>query len=406
MREIKIAIIGAYPYNGNRGVGALSWSVLSILKELEKEYSCNLKLFLINPAYGDRHIDTFKIGEKRIEVANLYPVDWFNMKGFIKSFFSFSKTKRTFRQYKKVDFVINIGAGDSFSDIYGEQRFSVFNNQSKMAFLLKKPLFIFPQTIGPFYDKKVKIRAISTIEKSTIALARDRQSYDFLKEETKQGNIAEIVDVAFFMPFQKKTFSNEFIHVGLNISSLLWHGGYTKNNQFGLSVDYPQLIRDTIHYFLSIPNIKLHLIPHVVHNDYHVENDYAVSYDLIEEYNHDNLILSPLFLTPIQAKNYIAGMDFFAGARMHATIAAFSSEVPVYPMAYSRKFNGLFEDTLAYSYMGDMKAQTNDEILTEIKDAFEKRDELKTIIQNRMNGVVAERKKLLEKYLVEFLDLK
>ena len=41
-------------------------------------------------------------------------------------------------------------------------------------------------------------------------------------------------------------------------------------------------------------------------------------------------------------KNYISKMDFFIGARMHATIGALSSGVPVIPFSYSRKFEGLF----------------------------------------------------------------
>ncbi|MCL2327832.1 MAG: polysaccharide pyruvyl transferase family protein [Bacteroidetes bacterium] len=406
MKEIKIAIIGAYPYNGNRGVGALSWSALSILKELEREWcNYNLKFFLINPEYGNKETDTFEIGDTIIDAVNLYPVDFFSIKNLVKSLF-LSKTRRTLLQYRNIDFVINIGAGDSFADIYGAKRFYMFDNQSKMAFLFKKPLLIFPQTIGPFAGKKIKKRAISTIEKSAIALARDKQSYDFLKNETCQSNIDEIVDVAFFMPYQKKSFSKDFVHVGLNVSALLWHGGYTKNNQFELCVDYQKLIRNTIEYFLSIPNVKLHLVPHVVLTDYSdVENDYSLSFDLVEKYNNDRLVLSPFFLTPIFAKNYIAGMDFFAGARMHAAIAAFSSEVPVYPMAYSRKFNGLFADTLAYPHMGDMKAQTNDEILTGIQNAFAKRGELQATIHDRMTGIVAERKELLKKHLVEFLGL-
>ena len=405
MKEIKIAIIGAYPYNGNRGVGALSWSILFLLKKLEKEYNCSFKFFLLNPEYGNKQTDTFEIEKEKIDVTNVYPIDFFNIKSITKSFFFLPRIKRFLSQYKNVDFVLNVGAGDSFSDIYGKPRFFYFDNQSRMAFLLKKRVLFLPQTIGPFNDKKIKAKAIDTVEKCDTVLVRDKQSYDFLKENTKQKNIAEIVDMAFFMPYQKKTFSKEFIHVGLNVSALLWYGGYTKDNQFNLTVDYPKLIRNIIDYFLSIPNVKLHLVSHVVNSDYHVENDYAVSFHLTEEYSNDRLILSPFFLTPILAKNYIAGMDFFAGARMHAAIAAFSSKVPVYPMAYSRKFDGLFLDTLDYPYMSDMKVQTNDEILNGIKSAFEKRDGLKTIIQERMTGVVAERKELLKKYLIDFLKL-
>lgn len=393
--------------NGNKGCVALSITAMFLIDELLKGKGIEYEFYLTDSNCEENSLQQCQILDKIIEFRTSgYPL-CLSKRDCFRMLMNPLTLKRDIDVFRKSDYIFDIGQGDSFSDIYGKRRFKLIDRVHKVARFFRKPYCLLPQTIGPFENDLIKKQAIKSIGKSNLVMARDKQSLDYVKNNvSQQANIQEFLDVAFFMPYKKKTFSNEFIHVGLNISSLLWHGGYTKNNQFGLSVDYPQLIRDTIHYFLSIPNIKLHLIPHVVSNDYHVENDYAVSYDLIEEYNHDNLILSPLFLTPIQAKNYIAGMDFFAGARMHATIAAFSSEVPVYPMAYSRKFNGLFEDTLAYSYMGDMKAQTNDEILTEIKDAFEKRDELKTIIQNRMNGVVAERKKLLEKYLVEFLDLK
>lgn len=386
-------------------MGALSFSTLYILKEIAIEHQWNLEIYLINPEYGEKKKDSFKIGKETIEVTNLYPVDFSSVKSVLKLFATFSKTKDTLSTFKKIDYVLNIGAGDSFSDIYGIKRFKDFNNQNKFAFIQHKPLLLLPQTIGPFFDPHVKNEAIKTINKANVVLARDKQSHDFLKNETKQSRIDEIIDVAFFMPYKKRNFSGEYTHVGLNVSALLWHGGYTQNNQFGLKSNYQKLIHSIIEYYLSLPHVKLHLIPHVLGSNYSVENDYAVSYELIEKYNTDQLVLSPLFLTPILAKNYIAGMDFFMGARMHAAIAAFSSGVPVYPMAYSRKFNGLFADTLDYSYMGDMLVQSEESLLKEIKEAFEKRMELKSLIQDRLKGKVEERKILLKNYLIDFLKI-
>ena len=144
----------------------------------------------------------------------------------------------------------------------------------------------------------------------------------------------------------------------------------------------------------------------MVGSERHVENDYAVSFDLCEEYNHPNLVLSPLFLDPIAAKNYIAGMDFFMGARMHSTIAAFSSGVPVVPMAYSRKFNGLFIDTLQYPYMVDMKVQSETDMIDVIKQSYEQRKKLKDIEHSRMRTTVEECKKLLYEKLCNFLKIK
>ncbi len=80
-------------------------------------------------------------------------------------------------------------------------------------------------------------------------MTRDRQSRDFVKRLLPNKAVSEIIDVAFFMPYKKKEFNSDSIHVGLNVSALLWYGGYTRNNQFGLKVDYPLLIHSVIDYF-------------------------------------------------------------------------------------------------------------------------------------------------------------
>lgn len=67
------------------------------------------------------------------------------------------------------------------------------------------------------------------------------------------------------------------------------------DNQFGLKSNYQCLIRGIVEYFLSKKDVKLHLIPHVVGGERGLENDYAVAYDIYEEYCNENLILAPLF---------------------------------------------------------------------------------------------------------------
>jgi polysaccharide pyruvyl transferase WcaK-like protein len=96
--------------------------------------------------------------------------------------------------------------------------------------------------------------------------------------------------------------------------------------------------------------------------------------------------VSPFFKSPGEAKTYIAGLDFFLGARMHATIAAFSSGVPVVPMAYSRKFIGVF-GTLGYEHVADCKADTADEIMARITHGFENRDQLAADVATGMEQV-------------------
>ena len=161
--------------------------------------------------------------------------------------------------------------------------------------------------------------------------------------------------------------------VGLNVSGLLMNGGYTGRNEFGLQTDYPALVRDIIRHFLAHPaGCELHLVPHVIvrGGSMALEDDLRASTALQAEF--PALRLAPDFASPSAAKSYIAGLDFFMGARMHACIAAFSSGVPVVPMAYSRKFAGLF-GSLGYDHTVDCQSETNAAILEKIAAAFEDR---------------------------------
>lgn len=407
---MKIIIANAAVNNGNRGCVALSLSSMYIIDKILNNRNIPHTFYLPQSGYDKKEEHTIKVGEITLKFVSLMDITPLTVKQYVKNLIKYlakwKEYQATKKVYKEADFILDIGQGDSFADIYGKSRFDWIFSQYQLGMKLKKTYCILPQTIGPFEVPAIRKQACKGINYAKCVMTRDKQSYDFVKELLSEKVVSEIIDVAFFMPYKKKVFDSDSIHVGLNVSALLWHGGYTRDNQFGLKVDYPSLIRSIIDYFLKQANVKVHLIPHVVGSERHVENDYAVSFDLVEEYNRPDLILSPLFLDPISAKNYIAGMDFFMGARMHSTIAAFSSEVPVYPMAYSRKFNGLFIDTLQYPYMADMKVQSETEILAGIKQCYEQREKLKELEHNRMQTTVEERRKLMEERLCEFFSIK
>ncbi len=389
--------------NGNRGCVALSVSIMSILKEILTSERVPNTFMLPQSGFPEVGEHTINIGEDTINYKSVLDLT-------VPSIYAKAKNIKNYRQYreshqlfKNANVIMDIGVGDSFSDIYGQRRFNHIFASYKYGMQHNKPYCILPQTIGPFIDANVRKQAVKGIEYASCVMVRDKQSYNYVKQLLPNKEVTEAIDVAFYLPYVRKHFDGDFVHVGLNVSGLLWYGGYTMDNQFGLIVDYKKLVKSIISYFLSFNNVKLHLIPHVVGAERHVENDYAVSYDLYEEYQNGNLILAPLFLDSVSAKGYIAGMDFFMGARMHSTIAAFSSGVPVVPLAYSRKFNGLFVDTLSYPDVADMKANNEDEALEVIKSCYEDRAGKKTLIKEKMETVVAEKKKLLFERLRKFL---
>ncbi len=378
---------------GNRGCGALTYCSMYLIDMVLGKGNYKLYLADRNEQLGKGRLS---ILDNEIEYENICLPKYSTIQDVLKGFIRIKTTLHGYSVIAKSDMVLDIGLGDSFADIYGKNRFKSMDFIHIVARLFHRPYILLPQTIGPFTNEIIRKAASKSIKKSAFVMTRDKQSYDLVHEMVpSQTKLREYIDVAFFLPYKKVSFDKRFIHVGLNISSLLWHGGYTADNQFGLKCNYQKTIREIIKYFLSFPDVVLHLVPHVVHEKRMIENDYAISFDLCDEYQNERLQLATFFLSPVDAKNYIAGLDFFLGARMHSTIAAFSSGVPVVPMAYSRKFNGLFIDTLKYDSIVDMKELSDMEIINFVKKAYKNRDQLGRIIKERMNGVVEERKQLL-----------
>lgn len=406
MRTYKIILANAKVRNGNRGCVALSITAMYLLRRLIKDAGSEVEFYLPDSADSTMGRHQVEVLDETIDyIACGYPIP-LSYKGYLGRALHFKTTIDDSRIYKSADFIFDIGQGDSFTDIYGRDRFNVIDRIHRAARLFGKPYCLLPQTIGPFHDEKMRKTACESIRKATYVMARDKQSLQFVYDHVgKDVPTTEVIDVAFFMPYNKKSFPKENIHVGINISALLWHGGYNKNNQFGLKADYPILMTHVIDYFLSQTDVTVHLVAHVVDKEKSLENDYAVCYELWERYASERVVLAPFFFSPVDAKGYISGLDFFLGARMHTTIAAYSTGVPVLPMAYSRKFGGLFADTLGYDHVTDLTAMDEDEVMQLLDDCFTHRQALKTEIDKSLATKVQDYYNTLNAKLSELLKL-
>lgn len=399
-------IVGNSPLvNGNLGCVALSYSILYLIDEAMREKGVDYTIYWRVSLDKDFEEHSLKIGSREIRYTNFgYTLGkehntnpWWLFKAL------FWQTRINLAVWKKADFVLDIGEGDSFADLYGVKRLRKENRIHKLAQLFRKPYGLLPQTIGPFDSKEGQAIGYAALRKAQFVMARDRQSLDAIRENLPDyEHVQEYIDMAFVLPYKPVEMGHELTNVGLNISALLWNGGYNGKNQFGLKADYQEVIREIIAWLLAETDARIHLVPHVVPINAKVEDDYLVAERLAKELNSDRIVVAPRFQTPIEAKSYIAGLDFFMGSRMHATIAAYSSGVPVVPLAYSRKFNGLYRDTLNYPYMADLKADDTEKVLEVIADAYARRETIKdeiarqTIVKERVEKIKTD----LQKYII------
>ena len=356
---VQVGLLWHSMNSDNLGVGALTLSNIDIVERLAAEAGVTPKFIILG--WDDNR--TPYLTRSDVSVKGL------RLKDFIRP------TGGLLSALRGCDLVLDIGAGDSFTDIYGLKRSLSILGSKVLTLMARRPLILCPQTIGPFQRTWIKRMAVSVMNRAHGVTSRDDLSTTFLRDIGYKGTITEATDVAMRLPHTHQTLGQDGpVRVGLNVSGLLMSGGYTGKNDFGLGVDYPALIRQAMTWFQAQEGCELHLVGHVLSESIPVEDDYRASKALAAEF--PGTVLAPYFKSPIEAKSYISGLDFFAGARMHACIAAFSSDVPMVPMAYSRKFGGLF-GTLGYDVLADLRTETTESALKILQDGYLNRAALK-----------------------------
>ncbi len=390
---LNVCLIWHSVYSPNMGVNALTYAALwyleTVADQLGKRF--NYTIMGWGGAHKNSHAGEIEIRDRKIPFK-FEPLKFPHIQvRKVRSWARFirwlirrgSQFPKNLAQY---DLILDIGEGDSFADIYGSERFIKLCLTKLFALRANKPLVLLPQTIGPFEHFLSRFVANQLIRRIPYVYPRDQDSLAYLQNAIPNRAFRQYLDLAFSLPYESVHFTPGKTHVGLNISALLWHGGYTEDNMFKLALNYRQVMEGILQFFLKKEDVVVHLVPHVVLAGHLVvADDYAVA----EQIHRDipELILPPVFRTPIEAKSYISGLDFLIGARMHACIAAYSSGVPMAPMAYSRKFSGLFTSSLGYPTLVDLKSDSHDQAYQKVCEGFENRKALRQAILDKSDMV-------------------
>ena len=392
-RALNICLMWHSVYSANMGVNALTYSTLRYLEEVAERLDVCFDYTILGQGAGDKDgcTDEVVINGKNIPFKFEHLVIPKVYLGRLRSYrvllkWLIFRCPSFIDDLSQYDLILDVGEGDSFADIYGSARFIQQYLTKVLALAARKTLVLLPQTIGPFNHVVSRVMVNALMRHIRYIYPRDQASLRYLEKAIGNRVFREYLDVAFHLPYEKACFVPEKIHVGLNISALLWHGGYSQDNMFNLQVNYRQVIGEIVRFFLEQEDVLVHLVPHVVlPRNLSLEDDCAVAEEMHREM--PETILAPAFQDPIQAKSYISGLDFLVGARMHGCIAAYSSGVPVVPMAYSRKFSGLFVSSLGYPFVADLKHDNQDQVYEKVCNGFENRAALRRAILARRSLV-------------------
>lgn len=380
----RLALLFSALDSPNHGVNALTYAALDLLADAARDLPAPPRFTLCGTRCRRAEGVAVTVGDRTLTVAT-EPFGGLSWRALLHP-----APARKHARLAEQDLWFDLGEGDSFTDLYGFARFTRYATPKFMAARLRRPLCLLPQTVGPFQRPSTRRLAAAALRRCATILARDAQSRDCVTDLIGGPPPPVFPDMAFYLPF-KPAAHGPGLHVGLNPSGLLWHGGY-RDAALGSAARYAAAIEAIARQFSATAGVSLHLVPHVIAPAFPVEDDRAVCEQLAQRM--PGARVAPAFGDPIAAKNYIAGLDFFVGSRMHACIAAFAAGVPIVPLAYSRKFAGLFTDTLGYTPVPPADAPP-ETLAAAVAQAWDQRADLRERVRAGLRVVAPRRADLV-----------
>ncbi|MGO4651541.1 polysaccharide pyruvyl transferase family protein [Arthrobacter sp. 2RAF22] len=317
----RVLVLWADDSSSNLGVRALSQGALSLAQQ----------------AWGpDTEVDfqSFDFGPLGTQLSG---------KVVLKGTLTGSKVLRN--RMAKYDAVIDTGAGDSFTDIYGLKRMAIMFYTRHVAQAAGVPVILSPQTIGPFNSVLGRLAARRTLKRAKTVFVRDSTSLDYARRLGYEPDCLS-TDVVFALP-QPNSSGSDRADIVLNVSGLLW-----STDAHGSRLRYREMTRDLIRRLIAADR-EITLMPHVIDNP-SLDNDMTAVKELVAEFGDKVAVFVPAGLDDVRA--FVADSQVVIGARMHACLNALSVGTPAIPLAYSRKFAPLLSD-IGWVHTIDLKEE-------------------------------------------------
>lgn len=245
------------------------------------------------------------------------------------------------------DMIFSVGG-----DIYTIPKYVLNNNDERMyceivefgkTILKKKPFVIWGASIGPFGDKKgVQDYYFNHLRQVKQIFCREEKSFNYLKSNQVSSNLQLCSDPAFYIKDidnSRQYLKSDKTRIALNLSPL------SIREQIGESHNsFKEQIITTIKDLLSIPNIEIILVPHVISPLSENDNDLTYLKDIYSSIPAGYIESVSLLENAkgfLGTKKFLKTCDIVIAARMHCAVNAVTEGVPTIFLTYSQKGLGM-----------------------------------------------------------------
>jgi polysaccharide pyruvyl transferase WcaK-like protein len=307
------------------------------------------------------------------------------------------RRKQLLEAYVDADLVLNTGGHVLTTRRRGAFSYLVIVGSTLFAQLVGKPLYMYPQTIGPFATTIHRLLSEALLRNTGLVLIRDRELFDdSIRAAPVRHKAISVPDAAFgYGPGDVERGWSVLARAGVRprdgvpdvgLTAIQWsgmHRGFRRQQQYEKALT--ALIR---HVVLGIGGRVLLFGQSVGPSRF--ENDLLLARALqaAARLPSDRVVVVDGITTPHDLVDAYATLDFLVGTRMHSTILAMASSVPVLAIAYTmRKHRGLFRELALEGWVCDIETTDEDSLIAAFDRAWEGRLETSRHLQETIPTV-------------------
>ena len=300
-------------------------------------------------------------------------------------------------EYLQADIVIDLG-GDSFSDKGARSPINIA--AILIALILRKPVVIYSQSIGPFTKLTMPLAKVC-LNKAHFITVREGVTKRYLETiGVKNTVMYELADCAFALnpitPVEAKDimveegiYREDLPLVGISVSGLVARLAERSSSKLQALEDqrnsYLALMAQLVDFLTEIMQVQVVFVPHVIAPRWWLPDDRVVGQEIYAlVMNKAKVCLIEHDYTPEELKGIIGQCDLFIGSRMHANIAALSMHIPTIALGWSHKYAGIMERLGLGQYVCDYSSVTAEELISKVSNAWTKRREIKEQLASKV----------------------
>ncbi|WP_394907281.1 polysaccharide pyruvyl transferase family protein [uncultured Mesonia sp.] len=385
----------------------------NLLCSQSKEHGYEMIENILQHPRRGRHKSDEHVRESKIELAKQVKnasLDFLNTKflisiandlSLVKKLFS-KKVYSTIKEFSEADAVFVKGGG--FIHAYGEKTAPYlmwyFLFYVRLAQKMNKKVVFLPNSFGPFKGLTVAKQVRSVFNKLDLIYARENVSAESLGELLNKKIPVEM-DLGFFLQkgsqvealkiLKKYNLSVEDKIVGITIRPWRFPG---LNNPEELYENYIKSVADLVKS-ISEKGYKVALCNQSLGPNSH-EDDRNAILDLLEKFNHPNVVWINENLSCDVLKAVYSNFYFYVGTRFHSIIFSLTSKVPSIAIGYGgNKAKGIMNDFGLDKYVIQIQDVTTVNLIELFDDAIENYDNITDSLSNFINIVNESRERII-----------